>query len=82
MARTTSFALGEDLDRFVRDKVDRGDYASASEVMREALKRMAEQERKERDLMAALDAGMASRRVQPGVWERVEAKVRRARTKR
>jgi antitoxin ParD1/3/4 len=82
MARTTSFALGEDLDSFVRDKVDRGDYASASEVMREALKRMAEQERKERDLMAALDAGMASRRAKPGVWERVEAKVRRARAKR
>lgn len=82
MARTTSFTLGKDLDSFVRDKVESGDYASASEVLREALKRMAEEERKELDLMAALDAGLASRRAKPGVWERVEKKVRRARAKR
>ncbi len=82
MARTTSFTLGEDLEAFVREKVESGDFASSSEVMREALRRMAEEERKERDLLAALDAGVASRRAKPGVWERVDEKVRRAKAKR
>jgi antitoxin ParD1/3/4 len=82
MARTTSFTLGKDLEEFVREKVDSGAYASASEVLRAALSRMVEEERKERDLLAALDAGLASRRAKPGVWERVSAKVRRAQPKR
>ena len=82
MARTTSFTLGEDLEAFVREKVESGDFASSSEVMREALRRMAEEERKERDLLAALDAGVASRRAKPGVWDRVDEKVRRAKAKR
>jgi antitoxin ParD1/3/4 len=82
MARTTSFTLGKDLEEFVREKVDSGAYSSASEVLRAALSRMAEEERKERDLLAALDAGLASRRAKPGVWARVNAKVRRAQPKR
>jgi antitoxin ParD1/3/4 len=82
MARTTSFTLGSDLEDFVREKVDSGAYASASEVLREALRRMAEEDRKERELLAALDAGIASRRARPGVWERVHARIRRARVKR
>ena len=82
MARTTSFTLGKDLEEFVRKKVESGAYASASEVLREALTRMAEEERKERHLLAALDAGVASRRAKPGVWERVNVKVRRAQAKR
>ena len=82
MARTTSFTLGEELEAFVREKVDSGAFSSVSEVLREALRRMAEEERKERDLLAALDAGLASRRAKPGVWERVNAKVRRAQAKR
>lgn len=82
MARTTSFTLGRDLEEFVREKVDSGAFPSASEVLREALRRMAEEERKERDLLAALDAGLASRRAKPGVWERVNGKVRRAQAKR
>jgi antitoxin ParD1/3/4 len=77
VARTTSFSLGRDLEEFVREKVASGAYESASEVMRDALTRMAEEERKERELLAALDAGLASRRAKPGVWGRVEAKVRR-----
>jgi len=82
MARTTSFTLGKELEEFVREKVESGDFPSASEVMREALRRMAEQERKERELLAALDAGLASRRAKPGVWDRVNAKVRRSQPKR
>jgi antitoxin ParD1/3/4 len=82
MARTTSFTLGGDLDEFVREQVDSGAYSSASEVLREALRRMADEERKEQELLAALDAGAASPRAKPGVWERVNAKVRRAHAKR
>ncbi len=82
MARTTSFTLGKDLEEFVREQVDRGVYSSASEVLREALRRMAEEDRKERELLAALDTGLASRRAKPGVWERVRAKVRRTQAKR
>lgn len=82
MARTTSFTLGKDLEAFVREKVDSGAYSSASEVLREALQRMVDEERKERELLAALDAGLASRRAKSGVWERVDARVRRAKTQR
>lgn len=82
MARTTSLTLGEDLEGFVHEKVDSGASSSASGVPREALRRMAEEERKERDLLAALDAGLASRRAKPDVWERLDAKVRRAKAKR
>jgi antitoxin ParD1/3/4 len=82
MARTTSFTLGTDLESYVREKVESGAFSSASEVMREALRRMADQERKEQALLVALDAGLASRRAKPGVWERVEAKVRRQTKKR
>lgn len=82
MSRTTSFTLGAELEGFVRAKVESGDFQSASEVVREALTRMAEEDRKERELYAALDAGLTSRRAKPGVWERVDNKVRRARSKR
>ena len=82
MTRTTSFTLGSDLERFVREKVESGAYSSASEVLREALQRMADEDRKEAELLAALDAGLTSRRAKAGVWERVDAKVRRARAKR
>lgn len=82
MARTTSFTLGEDLEEFVSEKVASGAYSSASEVLREALRRMANEERKEQELLAALDAGLTSRRAKPGIWDRVDAKVRRAKAKR
>lgn len=82
MARTTSFTLGKDLEEFVREKVNSGGYSSASEVLRDALRRMLDEERKERDLLAALDAGLASRRAKPGIWGRVNAKVRRVQAKR
>ena len=66
----------------MREKVDSGAFSSASEVLREALRRMADEERKERELLSALDAGLASPRVKPGVWDRVDAKLRAARAKR
>ena len=71
MARTTSFTLGEELDGFVREQVDSGAYASASEVVRDALTRLAEEQRKEASVLAALDHGMASGRARPGTFARV-----------
>lgn len=82
MARTTSFTLGSELEEFVREKVESGAYASVSEVLRDALRRMADEDRKEQELLAALDAGMASRRAKRDVWKRVDAKVRRIQAKR
>lgn len=82
MARTTSFTLGSELEKFVREKVRSGAYASASEVLRDALMRMADEDRKEKELLAALDAGMESRRAKRNVWKRVDEKVRRIQAKR
>ncbi len=70
MARTTSFTLGEELDRFVRELVEGGTYASASEVVRDALGRLAEEQRKEAAVLAALDHGVASGRARPGTFSR------------
>jgi antitoxin ParD1/3/4 len=75
MPRTTSFTLGEDLEEFVQEQVNSGAYASASEVVRVALERMAEQERKEAALYAALDAGVKSGRAEPGAFARVRKRV-------
>ena len=71
MARTTSFTLGEELDGFVRAQVDSGAYASASEVVRDALTRLADEQRKEASVLAVLDHGMASGRARPGTFARV-----------
>lgn len=71
MPRTTSFTLGEELDTFVREQVDGGVYASVSEVVRDALTRLAEEQRKEASVLAALDHGAASGRARPGTFARV-----------
>jgi hypothetical protein len=39
---------------------------------------MDEEPREDQLLLAALDAGTASERAKPGVWERIEAKARLA----
>jgi antitoxin ParD1/3/4 len=71
MARTTSYTLGAELDAFVREQVQTGAYRSASEVVRDALERLAEEQRKERAVLAELDHGIASGRARPGVFARV-----------
>lgn len=72
-AKNTSFVLDPKLQEFIRDQVDGGGYRSASEVMREALERFADEKRKEEALLAALDQGLASGRAAPGVFARVRA---------
>ncbi len=71
MRRTTSYTIGEQLDAFVREQVEGGAYASASEVVRDALTRLADEHRKEAAVLAALDRGIASGRARPGVFARV-----------
>jgi antitoxin ParD1/3/4 len=71
MPRTTSFALGTELDTFVREQVASGAYDSASEVVRDALTRLASERRKEAAVLAALDHGLASGRARPRVFARI-----------
>jgi antitoxin ParD1/3/4 len=71
MPRTTSYTLGPELDAFVAEEVERGGYGSASEVVREALNRLADEKRKEAAVLDALDRGLASGRARPGVFARV-----------
>ena len=76
MARTTSFSLDPELETFLDEQLASGHYRSASEVVREALRRMAEDERKEAALREALERGMASPTAPDGGWDRVDAPVR------
>lgn len=71
MGRTTSFQLSEELDDFITDKVRSGAYHSASEVVRTALERFAEEDRRERELDAALERAMKGKRAAPGVFDRL-----------
>ena len=58
MPRTTSYTLGDELDRFVQEQVDSGAHESASAVVRAALTNYAEQQRKRRALDDALAIGL------------------------
>lgn len=80
--KNTSFAIDTHLHDFIRDQVDGGGYRSASEVMREALTRFADEKRKEEALLAALDHGVASGRAAPGVFERLRSGASGARQKK
>jgi antitoxin ParD1/3/4 len=71
MAKTTSFVLGDDLSEFIQERIEQGEFASVSEVVRTALEAFAEQTRREAELCAALDRGLASKRAKPGVFARV-----------
>ena len=67
--------LGQELEQFVHEQVDSGAYASASEVVRDALARLATERRKEVAVLRALDYGVKSGRAKPGVFNRVRGRV-------
>jgi antitoxin ParD1/3/4 len=74
---TRNVSLPEKLDQFITAKVESGDYANASEVMRTALRVMERDEREYEEKLAALrgaiDEGLASGIAEPGVFERLDA---------
>jgi antitoxin ParD1/3/4 len=79
-AMPSSYAIGEHFEQFIRQQVDGGRYASASEVVRDALRLLEQQEeRREAALQALRDEvrkGLASGRGKPAeqVLDRLEKK--------
>lgn len=60
MAKNTSILLGEYFENFISEKVKSGKFASASEVVRSALRLFEEQENKTKILVNELKAGEES----------------------
>jgi antitoxin ParD1/3/4 len=75
---TRNVSLPEKLDQFITAKVESGEYANASEVMRIALRVFERDEREYEEKMAALraaiDKGLASGIAEPGVFSRIRKK--------
>ena len=57
MAKNTSISLGDHFETYVSDKVRSGRYSSASEVVREGLRRLEQDDLKFQALRARLDLG-------------------------
>jgi antitoxin ParD1/3/4 len=60
MGKNTSISLGEHYEAFVRRKVESGEFATISEVIRDALGRAEEREKRIAALDAALEEGLNS----------------------
>lgn len=75
---TRNVNLTDELDRFVASRVESGQYANASEVMRAGLRLLERDEREYEEKMAALKEaiaeGDASGDAEEGVFERIREK--------
>ena len=75
---TRNVNLTPELNSFVSNRVEKGLYSNASEVMRAALRLLErderEQDEKLRALRAAIKKGMASGMAEPGVFARIRRK--------
>lgn len=60
MAKNTSILLGDYFDGFIKQQVDSGKYASASEVVRAALRMFEHEESKKAELIHELKKGEKS----------------------
>ena len=76
---TRNVNLTEELDRFILDKIETGRYENASEVVRDALRRLEREDRtyeaKLAALRAALEEGIASGIAEGDVFARVREKL-------
>ncbi|MEM7307095.1 MAG: type II toxin-antitoxin system ParD family antitoxin [Planctomycetota bacterium] len=77
MGKNTSISLGEHFERFIEAQVESGRYGSRSEVVREALRGMEQQEQHVEALRAALREGEKSGPYRPLDIERVISSARR-----
>src|SRR5580693_1548330 len=77
---TRNVNLTEELDHFVREKIESGYYENASEVVRAALRSLDREERQYEAKLAALrtaiDEGDASGIAEGDVFERVREKLK------
>lgn len=60
MGKNTSISLGTHFEAFINEEVKSGRYSSASEVIRSALRLLEQEEKKERELIKALQEGELS----------------------
>ncbi|MCH2487461.1 MAG: type II toxin-antitoxin system ParD family antitoxin [Erythrobacter sp.] len=67
--KTTSVALGDKLTEYTRRKVESGEFGSASEVIRDALRRAEERDRKIDRLRQLIREGEESGDPQPFDWD-------------
>jgi antitoxin ParD1/3/4 len=77
MTLKTSFNLDDQSATYLRGKVASGRYANASEVVREALRKMAEEDERHRAELAMLDDAEASGldpRSHDEIWQSIGAK--------
>jgi antitoxin ParD1/3/4 len=60
MGKNTSISIGNHFEEFIKDEVRSGRYSSVSEVIRSALRLLEREEKKERELIKALEIGEQS----------------------
>ncbi len=60
MGKNTSISLGNHFEEFINNEVKSGRYSSVSEVIRSALRMLEREEKKERELIKALEVGEQS----------------------
>jgi len=60
MGKNTSISLGDHFEEFIQNEVKSGRYSSVSEVIRSALRLLEKEEKKERELIKALEIGEKS----------------------
>ncbi len=60
MGKNTSISIGNHFEDFISDKVKSGRYSSVSEVIRSALRLLEREDKKEKELIKALEIGEQS----------------------
>ena len=76
MARNTSITLGRHFEKFIKQQVTGGRYATASEVVRAGLRLLSDEEARLATLRVALEEGETSGFVADFSLERVLEKVK------